>query len=48
MLIAATTPEGILLGPTATLPVELFTPDRIKELEVEEDALAEVLRGKKG
>lgn len=47
VLVAETTPEGILLRPTITLPLELYTPGRIKEFEVEEAALAKVLKRKK-
>jgi hypothetical protein len=46
-ILAETTPEGILLRPTVTLPVELYTPDRIKEFDSEEAALAKVLKRKK-
>jgi hypothetical protein len=47
VLVAETTPEGILLRPTITLPLELYTPGRIKEFDVEEAALAKVLKRKK-
>ncbi len=45
-LIAETTPEGILLRPTETLPVEIYSQDRIREFDVEEAALEKVLRKK--
>jgi len=45
-LIAETTPEGILLRPTVTLPVEIYTADRIREFASEEAALEKVLRRK--
>ena len=45
-LIAETTPEGILLRPTVTLPVEIYTPNRIREFASEEAALGKVLRRK--
>jgi len=45
-LIAETTPEGLLLRPAVTLPVELYTPERERELDEAEAGLAEVLRGK--
>ena len=44
LLIAETTPEGILLRPTITLPIELYTPERIREFAASEAALAKVLR----
>ncbi len=47
VLLAETTPEGILLRPTVTLPVELYTPQRLKEFEAEEAALAKALKQKK-
>ncbi len=46
LLIAETTPEGILLRPTVTLPVEIYTHDRIREFESVEAALEKVLRRK--
>lgn len=42
-LIAETTPEGILLRPAVTLPVELYTADRIMEFDAEEAELAAVV-----
>jgi bifunctional DNA-binding transcriptional regulator/antitoxin component of YhaV-PrlF toxin-antitoxin module len=39
-LIAETTPEGILLRPAVTLPVELYTPERIAEFDAGESELA--------
>lgn len=47
VLLAETTPEGILLRPTVTLPVELYSTDRLQEFDVEEAALAKVLKEKK-
>jgi bifunctional DNA-binding transcriptional regulator/antitoxin component of YhaV-PrlF toxin-antitoxin module len=47
VLVAETTPEGILLRPAVTLPVELYTPERIKEFDAEEAALAKALKRKK-
>jgi AbrB family looped-hinge helix DNA binding protein len=44
-LIAETTPEGILLRPAVTLPLELYTPDRLKEFDAAEGELAEVMKG---
>ena len=46
VLIAETTPDGILLRPSVTLPIELYSPDRIAEFDAEEAALATVLRSK--
>jgi AbrB family looped-hinge helix DNA binding protein len=42
-LIAETTPEGLLLRPAVTLPVEMYTQDRIREFDQAEGELAEVL-----
>jgi len=39
-LIAETTPEGILLRPAVTLPVEMYTPERIAEFDAAEADLA--------
>jgi bifunctional DNA-binding transcriptional regulator/antitoxin component of YhaV-PrlF toxin-antitoxin module len=42
-LIAEMTPEGILLRPAVTLPVEMYTPDRVAEFDAAEAELAAVL-----
>lgn len=42
-LIAETTPEGLLLRPAVTLPVEIYTDERIREFEEAEAELAEEL-----
>ena len=42
-LIAETTPEGLLLRPAVTLPVEMYTPERIREFDAAEAELAEAL-----
>lgn len=42
-LIAETTPEGILLRPALTLPVEIYTPARVAEFDAAESELAQVL-----
>lgn len=42
-LIAETTPEGLLLRPVVTLPVELYTPEREREFDAAEAELAAVL-----
>lgn len=39
-LIAETTPEGLLLRPAVTLPVELYTPEREREFDEAEADLA--------
>lgn len=43
-LIAETTPEGLLLRPAVTLPVEIYTPERVREFEEAEADLATILR----
>ena len=42
-LIAETTPEGILLRPAVTLPIELYSDERLREFEEAEAGLATVL-----
>ena len=42
-LIAETTPEGLLLRPTVTLPIELYTPAREREFDAAEATLATAL-----
>ena len=44
-LIAESTPEGILLRPAVTLPLELYTPVRLQEFDAGESELAEVMKG---
>jgi AbrB family looped-hinge helix DNA binding protein len=39
-LIAETTPEGLLLRPAVTLPVEVYTPAREREFDEAEAELA--------
>ena len=39
-LIAEATPEGLLLRPAVTLPVEIYTPLRERAFDVEEADLA--------
>lgn len=46
-LIAETVPEGLLLRPAVTLPVEIYTERRIAEFEASEAELAGVLVPKK-
>ena len=45
-LIAETTPEGLLLRPAVTLPVEMYTEDRVREFDESEAELDEFLRRK--
>jgi antitoxin PrlF len=45
LLIAETTPQGLLLRPSVTLPVEIYTPEREREFDDAEAELA-ALRGK--
>jgi AbrB family looped-hinge helix DNA binding protein len=42
-LIAETTPEGLLLRPAVTLPVEIYSEKRIREFDKAEAELAKVL-----
>ena len=42
-LIAETTPQGLLLRPAVTLPLELYTPERLQEFDAAEAQLAAVL-----
>ena len=46
-LIAETTPQGLLLRPAVTLPLELYTPERVHEFDAAEAALAVVLPKRK-
>lgn len=46
-LIAETTPEGLLLRPAITLPVEMYSEERIREFDEAEAELDKVLRRKK-
>ena len=45
-LIAETTPDGILLRPAVTLPIELYSAERLREFEEAEAELATVLNKK--
>ncbi|HRH87666.1 MAG TPA: AbrB/MazE/SpoVT family DNA-binding domain-containing protein [Rubrivivax sp.] len=45
-LIAETTPEGLLLRPAVTLPVEVYAPQREREFDAAEAELAAVLTRK--
>jgi len=42
-LIAETTPDGLLLRPAVTLPIEIYSPQREREFDEAEAALAGVL-----
>jgi AbrB family looped-hinge helix DNA binding protein len=46
-LIAETTPEGLLLRPAVTLPIELYSDKRIREFDEAEAELEAVLPRKK-
>jgi antitoxin PrlF len=46
-LIAEITPEGILLRPAMTVPIEIYSPKRIREFDEAEEDLAKVLSKKK-
>ena len=43
-LIAETTPQGLLLRPVVTLPVELYSDERVQEFDAAEAELGDVLR----
>ena len=43
-LIAEVTPEGLLLRPAITLPVEVYSRERVREFDQAEEDLAESLR----
>jgi antitoxin PrlF len=46
-LIAETTPDGLLLRPAVTLPVEMYSEQRVREFDEAEVELEKVLRRKK-
>ena len=46
ILIAETTPEGLLLRPAVTLPVEMYSAKRVQEFDKAEAELAKTLAGK--
>jgi antitoxin PrlF len=46
-LIAETTPDGLLLRPAVTLPVEIYSEKRIREFEQSEADLEKFLRRRK-
>jgi AbrB family looped-hinge helix DNA binding protein len=45
-LIAETTPEGLLLRPAITLPIEIYSAGREAEFDAAEAELATLLAGK--
>jgi len=47
ILIAETTPEGLLLRPAVTLPVERYSGKRIREFDAAEADLARTLSPKR-
>jgi len=46
-LMAETTPEGLLLRPAVTLPVEIYTPEREREFDAAEAELEKVFAAKR-
>jgi len=46
-LIAETTPDGLLLRPAVTLPIEIYDEQRVREFDAGEAELEKVLRRKK-
>ena len=46
-LIAETTPQGLLLRPAVTLPIEIYSDERIREFDEAEAELETVLRRRK-
>lgn len=46
-VIAETTPDGLLLRPAVTLPLEMYTPQRLREFVESEAELAAVLNKRK-
>lgn len=46
-VIAETTPEGLLLRPAVTLPLEMYTPQRLREFDEAEAELTAVLAMRK-
>lgn len=47
VLIAETTPEGLLLRPAVTLPIEIYSDERVREFDEAEAELEKVLPGRK-
>lgn len=46
-LLAEVTPEGLLLRPAVTLPIEMYSSARVREFDLGEAELATYLGGKK-
>ena len=46
-LIAETTPEGLLLRPAVTLPIEMYSEKRVREFDQAEAELEKVLGSKR-
>lgn len=46
-LIAETTPQGLILRPTVTLPLEIYTPERVQEFDTAEADLALLMAERK-
>jgi AbrB family looped-hinge helix DNA binding protein len=46
-LIAETTPDGLLLRPAVTLPIEMYSETRMREFDQAEAELEKTLAGKK-
>jgi antitoxin PrlF len=46
-LIAEATPEGLLLRPAVTLPIEIYSDARVAEFDAAEAELGEVLRSRR-
>jgi AbrB family looped-hinge helix DNA binding protein len=46
-LIAETTPEGLLLRPAITLPIEIYSDERVREFDAAEAELDKALRRRK-
>jgi AbrB family looped-hinge helix DNA binding protein len=46
-LIAETTPDGLLLRPAVTLPVEIYSEQRMREFDDAEAELSAVFRKKR-
>lgn len=46
LMIAETTPEGVLLRPAFAAPLEIYSEERIQEFEAEGKQLEEVLQRK--
>ena len=46
-LVVEDTPQGLLLRPTISIPVELYTEERIAEFSSEDQAVAKLLEKRK-